>query len=133
MLVEEIVLANINKTFPQAHRMVGYCKEFDIWIPEINKSVEVKYDPMSNETGNIVIEVEMFGKPSALETTKADWWIFYDDKQFVCLDPEKIRNCIKENKLTCREFIGNGDTVKKKAYLVKKELLFKYGKQLSWI
>jgi hypothetical protein len=127
--IEDKVLAIIRKTCPCATKVEAF-KGYDIWIPETHKSVEVKYDPMSNETGNIVIEIEMFGKPSALMTTTADYWVFYDDKQFVLIKPLDIINCIFLNKLTYREFVGTGDTEKKKAFLVPKEVLFKHGKQL---
>jgi len=82
---------------------------------------------MSNQTGNIVIEIEMFDKSSALITTKADYWVFYDDNKFVSIKPMDIVNCIFLNKLIYKEFIGNGDTKSKKAFLVPKEILFKYG------
>jgi len=38
-----------------------------------------------------------------------------------------IVNCIFINKLTYKEFIGNGDTASKKAFLVPKDILFTYG------
>jgi hypothetical protein len=128
--VEDIVLQKIQKKYRTAYRVQGYCKEYDIWIPEIAKGIEVKYDPMSNQTGNIVIEVEMFGKPSALMTTKASHWIFYDDNVFVCIKPSEIKECIKENDLRTVKFTGRGDKDSKIAYLINKQLLFSYGKPL---
>ena len=97
----------------------------------MHKSVEVKYDPMSNETGNIVIEIEMNGQLSALSTTTADYWVFHDDHVFIIMKPMSIVNCIFQNKLQYVEFVGQGDTPKKKAFLVPKDLLFKYGKKLG--
>lgn len=126
--VEDKVLHRIQKKFPQTHRIDGYCKEFDLWIPEIKQGIEVKYDPMSNKTGNIVVEVEMFGKPSALMTTKASYWVFYDDQVFVYIKPDAIKQCIKENNLRTVKFTGRGDKHSKIAYLIKKDLLFSYGK-----
>jgi len=128
--VEDFVLQKIKNKYPEARRISGYCKEYDIWIPEIAKGIEVKYDPMSNQTGNIVIEVEMFGKPSALMTTKASHWIFYDDNVFVCIKPSEIKECIKENNLRTVKFTGRGDKDSKIAYLINKQLLFSYGKPL---
>lgn len=127
--VENLVLQRIQKKYPKTYRIEGYCKEYDLWIPEVEKGIEVKYDPMSNQTGNIVVEIEMFGKPSALMTTKADYWIFYDDNVFVWIKPSEIKKCIEENKLRTVKFTGRGDTHSKIAYLIKKELLFSYGKQ----
>lgn len=128
--IELKILAIIQKKYPSASLINKY-KGYDIWIPEIHKSVEIKYDPMSNETGNIVVEIEMFNKPSALMTTEADYWIFYDDNNFVLIKPMDIVNCIFLNKLTYREFTGTGDNVSKKAFLIKKDILFKHGKIIN--
>jgi len=128
--VEDLVLQRIQSKYPKAYRIDGYCKDYDLWIPEINQGIEVKYDPMSNQTGNIVVEVEMFGKPSALMTTKASHWIFYDDKIFVAIKPSEIKECIKENNLRTVKFTGRGDQHSKIAYLINKQLLFAYGKPI---
>jgi hypothetical protein len=128
--IEYKVLNIIQKKYPSA-TLINKFKGYDLWIPELHKSVEVKYDPKSKETGNIVVEIEMFGKPSALMTTKADYWIFYDDIDFVLIEPINIINCIFLNKLSYREFIGEGDRASKKAFLIKKDLLFSYGKKIN--
>lgn len=128
--VEYAVLEIIRKKYPSASLINAY-KGYDIWIPELHKSVEVKYDPMSNETGNIVIEIEMNGNLSALSTTTADFWVFHDDHVFVMMKPMSIVNCIFQNKLQYVEFVGQGDTSKKKAFLVPKDVLFKHGKKIG--
>lgn len=128
--IENKVLEIIQAKYPSASLINKY-KGYDIWIPEIHKSIEVKYDPMSNKTGNIVIEIEMYNKPSGLMSTTANYWVFYDDIKYVIMKPNDIINCIFLNKLIYKEFIGNGDTKSKKAFLVNKEELFKYGKQLG--
>ena len=123
---EDVILKLIQKKYPMAYIMEGYFKEYDIWIPEINKSVEVKSDEKSKYTGNIVIEVEFNGKPSALSTTKADWWVIYDGQAYVWFTPKRINECITGNNLRVATFIGKGDTKEKKAFLIKKDLLYKY-------
>ena len=128
--VEYAVLEIIRKKYPSASLINAY-KGYDIWIPELHKSVEVKYDPMSNETGNIVIEIEMNGQLSALSTATADFWVFHDDHVFVMMKPMSIVNCIFQNKLQYVEFVGQGDTSKKKAFLVPKDVLFKHGKKIG--
>lgn len=128
--IERRVLDIVKKKYPSAS-LIDKFKGYDIWIPELHKSVEVKYDPMSNETGNIVVEIEMNGKLSALSTTTADFWIFHDDKVFVIMKPMSIVNCIFQNKLQYVEFIGQGDKSSKKAFLVPKDLLFKQGKTMQ--
>lgn len=123
---EEVILKRIQKEYPRAYIMEGYFKPYDIWIPEINKAVEVKSDEKSKYTGNIVIEVEFDGKPSALSTTEADWWVIYDGEAYVWFTPKGINDCIIDNNLTVATFVGKGDTKQKKAFLVKKDLLYKY-------
>jgi len=128
--IELKVLSIIQKTCPSATLINAY-KGYDIWIPETHKSIEVKYDPMSNVTGNLVVEIEMFNKPSGLMITTADKWIFYDDKIFLMIKPMDIVNCIFLNKLIHTQFVGKGDTEPKKAFLVSKQLLVSFGKILD--
>ena len=128
--IERKALEVIRKKYPSASLIEAF-KGYDIWIPETHKSVEVKYDPMSNETGNIVIEIEMNGKASALITTTADFWLFHDDHVFMLMKPMSIVNLIFQLKLQYVEFVGNGDRSSKKAFLIPKEVLFKCGKQLE--
>ncbi len=123
---ENKVLHIIQKKYPKAYIVDGYCKEWDIYIPELEKGIEVKSDRKSLYTGNIVIEIEFDGKPSALTTTKADWWVIYDGIKYNWFTVSNINKCIVENNLIYKEFIGRGDTKSKKAYLVKKEILYKY-------
>jgi hypothetical protein len=130
ILIELLALEMIQKKYPCATLVNAY-KGYDIWIPELHKSVEVKYDPMSNQTGNIVVEIEMNGKASALITTTADYWLFHDDHVFVMMNPMSIINCIFQLKLHYVEFVGEGDKSSKKAFLVPKDVLFKFGKQLE--
>ena len=70
---EKIVLNTIKKKYPKAYIVEGYNKEYDIMIPEIDETVEVKKDFKSKYTGNVVVEIEMNNRPSGLMTTSADW------------------------------------------------------------
>ena len=119
---ENKVLNRIREEYPKAYQKQGYFKEYDIMIPEIDTTVEVKQDKKSNYTGNIVIEVEMPpGTPSALSTTKADYWLFSDGKYYMWWTPEDLKKLVKP--MRPATFIGNGDDVEKKAYLVKKNII----------
>lgn len=125
--VENMLLTVLKRKYP-ASTLVNAYKGYDIWIPEIHKSVEVKYDEKCNETGNIVVEIEFNEKPSALMTTTADFWVFYDGKDFVSIEPREIIKCIFMNRLRYVTFTGDGDSKPKKAFLIKKDILFAYGK-----
>ena len=123
---EEIVLKILNKKYPKAYKVEGYFKDWDLFIPELNQGVEVKQDMKSNFTGNLVIEVEMNGKKSALSTTKASWWVFYDGSEFIWTTPKLICDCIRDGDYKIVQFTGTIDTKSKKAYLIKKNHLKKF-------
>lgn len=124
--IELKLLSIIQSKYPNAYKVEGYFKDYDLFVPEVNKSVEVKSDEKSKSTGNILVEIEFNGKPSALSTTKADFWVWWDGYTFTWFIPEDIKKCIQDTNQQIREFIGNGDTVPKKAYLIKKEILYNY-------
>ena len=120
---EYLILDFIKKKYPSAYKVEGYCKECDIYVPECNMKIEVKFDKKSNHTGNIVVEIEMFNKPSALFTTKSDYWIFYDGFELMIIRPIDIKDIIIWNGLKAVTFIGIGDTESKRAILVPKQLI----------
>jgi hypothetical protein len=124
--IEHMVLDMIRPKYPKAYKMEGYFKDYDIYVPEINKSIEVKSDEKSKYTNNIVVEVEFNGKPSALSTSKADYWVWHDGYYFTWFTIDLIKKCIKDNMIPLRTFTSKGDTKSKKAYLVKKDVLYKY-------
>ena len=117
------ILALVKKKYADAYKVEGFCKEWDIFIPSINKGIEVKYDPMSMKTGNIVVEIEYNNKPSALMTTKAYRWVFHTGKEIITTTPKLLHKVIKNNNLTVACFKGRGDPYYKKAYLIKKHLI----------
>lgn len=124
--IEHKVLSMVKTKYRSASLIDAY-KGYDIWVPEADCGIEVKYDPMSNKTGNIVVEFEMNGKQSALMTTEAKWWVFHDDAKFIWIKPKDIIRCVFDNKLIHVEFTGRGDSASKKAFLIKKDMLFSYG------
>jgi len=118
---EEEILFLIRSKYPNAFIINGYKKEYDIYIPEIKKSVEVKQDYKSNHTNNYVIEVFMFGKPSGLLSSTADFWVFSDGEKYVWTTRDIIKDKILLENYKIANFIGKGDVEPKKAYLVPKK------------
>ena len=118
---EHAVCAKIKKKYPKAYVMEGYCKEYDIYVPETSKKIEVKQDKKSNFTGNIVVEIEFNGKPSALSTTTSDYWVFDDGEIYIWITPEILKQIVLP--LYAVTFTGNGDNKPKRAYLVKKDII----------
>jgi hypothetical protein len=116
--VEEQVLERIHRKYPCAVRIVGKFAPYDIFIPEIEKRIEVKRDHKSEETGNLVIEIEMGGKPSGLTTTRADFWVFDTPATQIWVTPDNLRRCIMLGEYTPATFTGSGDRTSKRAYLI---------------
>ena len=120
-LVEKLFLTKLKGKYPKSILIEGSFKDFDIYVPEIDTKYEVKSDIKSNETGNYLIEVEHYGKPSALLTTKADYWIIYDENNWVITEPNKIKDLILLRGYKQVKTTGSGDTHHKLCYLIKKE------------
>lgn len=117
-IIEQNVLKDIHKKYPKAYKKEGYYKEYDIYIPEIEKSVEVKHDYKSKYTGNLVVELTFNGKPSALLTTKADYWVFALHDKYIWTSPERIKTSIGNYGKDPARFKGKGDDKYKLAWLI---------------
>ena len=129
---ENIVLKMVQNKYPKAYIKEGYHKEYDIMIPEINKTIEVKKDFKSQYTGNVVIEMEMNNRPSGLQTTTADWWVFHlDETEIVWITLERLKEMIEFEDYNLVEFIGEGDEISKQAYLVPKKDLYMYSNKIK--
>tara|TARA_X000001316_G_scaffold12183_1_gene6117 strand:+ start:1644 stop:2099 length:456 start_codon:yes stop_codon:yes gene_type:complete len=124
--LEQKVLKNIQEKYPSAVLIPGKFKPFDIYVPETGHKIEVKADYKSQETGNIIIEVLMYDKPSALLSTEADYWIICTGKEYLWTTPQKIIQCIILNNIRCQDILGDGDSQVKKACLIPKELFKDY-------
>lgn len=121
--VELYVLSRILKKYPRAYQLDGKNSKWDIFIPERGIGIEVKSDCYSNQTGNYVVEVSFDDKPSALTTTKSDFWVLYDSKCLVWITPDALMRCILYNGIPLRRFKAGSDTKFKRAYLVEKPLI----------
>ena len=122
---EREVLNFVKKKYPNAYIIDGYFTDYDIFVPELNFGIEVKKDVKSQETKNILVEIEFDGKPSALSVTTAEWYVFYDGECYIWIKPQELKR-ISEKYGKLREFVGNGDTKSKKAYLIKKDVVKEY-------
>lgn len=92
---ELTVLKYIQKTYPKAYKIQGKKKEYDLVIPEINKTVEVKQDYKSHFTGNFMFEYQMYGKPSGLSVTTSNYWA-HVDRDYIYFISTKILKALCE-------------------------------------
>jgi len=124
---ELFVLKKLHYKYPKAYKVEGYCKEWDLFVPEKNIGVEVKSDRATHKTGNVVIENKYGGAPSGIETTKATWWAYITKNNLYWITPDKIKECIKDNNLQSLDCAPlNGDTKRKNLYLIKETLFKQY-------
>ena len=124
---EYLVLKKLHLKYPKAYKVEGYCKEWDIFIPEKDIGVEVKSDRAAHKTGNVVIENKYGDRPSGIETTKAAWWVYITKCNLYWIKPEDIKKCIEDNSIEAREFAPiPGDFKEKSLYLIKEKVFKNY-------
>jgi hypothetical protein len=116
--VEEYVLSRIQKKYKKAFIRDGNHKEWDIYVPETKTKIEVKSDVRSNKTGNYVIETSYGGRASALTTSTADFWVFFNGYKLIWITKQQIKAAIKESGARLKKFTGGSDVKSKTAYLV---------------
>ena len=124
--IEGNIVNALKARFPATTLIDGKFKEYDAFIPELSKKLEIKMDEVSLRTGRILIELEMFGKPSGLLSTTADDWVIYTGKQYLWIKPAKIFECILLNNLKTETIVGNGDSTPKTVCFIQNDLFKKY-------
>lgn len=118
---ENIALELIQKTYPKAYIIDGYCKEWDIYIPELKIGVEVKRDEQYKVTGNFYVEYFCNNKPSGISTTQSEYYFIYLDKLYV-IETSKLKEKCRSYIDTYKDKPGGDDMASKGIILSLKEL-----------
>ena len=121
IVAEEYTVDKLKPTYPKAHRIEGNHKEFDIMIPEVEETIEVKLDELADKTGNVFIEFQSRNEPSGIETTTADWWFIYIKKDLskcIRIKTDELRQLIKDKTF---RIVPGGDENTSMGYLIKVE------------
>ena len=108
----------------------GKFSGFDFFLANTKQGYEVKQDWKAHYSGNLVVEVEMYGKRSGLMATTADWWIFDTKDEFIFITPKQLKDLIVEQNPPLRQFTGKGDTQPKKAYLIPVQRIKNYASSI---
>jgi hypothetical protein len=122
---ESLILELILKKYKTAYKQDGYHKEYDIMIPEINKTVEVKRDAQTDSTGNIFIESSCQNVESGIAATTANIFAYITESKIYWIETENINKCIEEQKI----LKGVGFRIQGKkidAYLIPTSIFEKY-------
>lgn len=137
---EEEILKKVLPKHPDAYiDDIGKANsKWDIFLPRANYGIEVKIDFKSNYSKNILIEVEMNGKLSALSVTKARYWVIITGYRYIWITPLQIYRFLELHPEYGRaELTGIGDNKSKIAHLPLMEKLIRYvytlDKEDGWI
>ena len=80
------ILGMIKKKYPNAYKIQGEFKAYDIYVPEKDIKIEVKRDKGSNKTNNYFIECYCNEQASGILSTEADYWVIYDENKYIWID-----------------------------------------------
>lgn len=71
-----------------------YRYDFKLARNGVERTYEVKNDLMCGKTGNFALEYECRGKPSGIETTEADYWVYNLDDGVYMIPVDALKNLI---------------------------------------
>lgn len=95
--LQKEILAAIKKKYPLAFIKDGHFKDYDIEIPEIGQTIEVKDE--SDSIKNFFIETSWNGQPSGVVGTKATWFVIGFKDELWWWKTEALKAfCLKENR-----------------------------------
>ena len=115
--VERSWLDRMKVAFRESYQTFGEDSRYDIYVPELKVSIEVKYDPKSRETGNVVIEY-YHAKPSGILTSKATHWLFDLGEEELWFDRRSLIGCILLAGKKPVQIHGPGDRHPKAVFLI---------------
>lgn len=91
---EDVILEILQKAgYSEAHRVKGKEVKWDIIIPEVNKTIEVKNDLKAAQTKNLAIELfKKNGEPSGLMASEADIWVIFANSEILMMKREALKD-----------------------------------------
>lgn len=121
------VLNDLRERYPDAYKVEGKHSEYDLEVPG-KFTVEVKFDPASQRTGNVVIEY-YHRKVSGLHVSTADWWVFDTGESCIWLTRAAVHQCIFSEQYQPVKIQGPGDRFPKWVFLVPVDVLETYSSE----
>ncbi len=116
---ERAVIKRLQKEMPTL-KQVQVGSDYDL-IDDDGYTIEVKYDKLSERTGNVGIEYLYKGKDSGLSATKAMEWvhIFFLDGEWVFarIPVSKLKSYIRSNWEYIKKVDGGDDLLAKMALI----------------
>ena len=103
-------------------------KDFDISLPEMNMTIEAKFDKASDVYDNYAIETRFEAQPSGIMSTKSDVWIQGNSSDILILNTASLKKMVSEMKTITRDIQGKDVAL----CLIKKDLLRMNGTVLQY-
>ncbi|MBI5916866.1 MAG: hypothetical protein HY842_15945 [Bacteroidetes bacterium] len=126
--VMERLMARLNLPVDDIERSTS--KGYDLKVLSTGWTFEVKNDLMAAQTGNVAIEYECRGKPTALSATTADYWVYKFAGLFFAFRTEVLRRKLFEEKQFFKQVTGGDAGSFTKMFLVKVEVFKSWGKEI---
>ena len=120
--VERSWIDRMKVAFRQTYQTFGEDSRYDIAVPELSVTIEVKYDPKSRETGNVVVEY-YHNQPSGILTSTATHWLFDLGEEELWFDRRSLIGCILMSGEKPVQIHGPGDRHAKAVFLIPVETL----------
>lgn len=96
-----------------------------------NKKLEVKTDFRALETGNIFVEYQSRGKPSGLQTSQSDYYVFILSKDyFIFISTDVLKGVLREV-YNERGYVMGGDSNTSRGVLVPVKRLIELVRPLT--
>jgi len=125
---EQVFLQHID--FDRYVKKGGKFSKYDlkVYYNDIITRYEVKADRMTYKTNNIAIEYECFNKPSGINTTNADLYVYFEILPIgyilYLIPVDYIKKCIIDKKYL--KEVKGGDFNKSKIYLFNKSIFNRF-------
>ena len=127
---EYMALQIIKKKYPRAYKKQGNFKDYDLFVPEKNISIEVKRDIGSNNSNNYFIEYKCNGCNSGIFASKSDYYAIFDENRLIWIKTDELK--IISAKYG-KKWVGipEGGVSEVEAYLVNKNYIVEYSKMVT--
>jgi len=125
--IEKQLITLLKTIDPDTHKkQEGNYKYSDIEMPKYNKLIEVKYDPMSEDTGNFAVEIRCKGQLSGLSVTKSDFYVMVTKGTFYFFRTSHLKSWIKQHGKELKIVMGGDDMNSQIILIEKRQLIFQY-------
>ena len=122
---EKMVLQMVQKKYPEAFKVQGNFKYYDIFVPEKNIAIEVKREIKSNKHENYFIEYKCNGYNSGIFASRSDYYVIFDENRFIWIRTDKLKS-VSETFGKKWKGIPDGGASEVEAYLLDKYYVVEY-------